>query len=220
MNRLKSNLPFFVLFTLALFIPEPLQAQTIFTDRPSFLAALSGSVTDDYSNPGYKFIQTDAAMTAVLDETQYQSTGFPNRNIVELGTYCAGCNGSFNLSFDQTSVSSPKGVYGVAFDYSNSVASPFVAYVLFGDGSSQNFPLGSIPGSEPGLFWGLTSNSLISSIALGLPNGQSTTTGYFEIDNLTVGAPGPLPIIGALSAYRWSRKLRQRTRLGHHASKS
>ena len=63
-------------------------------------------VIDDYANPGYVFIQSDAIMSAVLGETDYRTTGFNNLNIVSGGRYCAGCNGSFELSFATTSAGS------------------------------------------------------------------------------------------------------------------
>jgi len=49
-------------------------------------------------------------------------------------------------------------------------------------------------------FFGVTSDSLISSIALGLPDGGTTQFGFFAEDNLTIGtSPStvPGPIVGA-----------------------
>jgi len=83
-------------------------APTYYNDLPAFQADITSSVTDDYSNPGYVFNQNNAVMSAVLGETDYMSTGFNNHNLVPgipaAPYYCAGCNGSFQLSFQTTSV--------------------------------------------------------------------------------------------------------------------
>lgn len=160
-------------------------AETLFGNRAGFEATLAASVTDTYSNPGYSFIQSNAAMSAVLGETDYQSTGFTNLNIVSSGYYCAGCNGSFILSFGTTSVTDGNGVFGVGFDFANS-GGFFDALVTFGDGATQLYDLGAA-GFLPSTFWGLTSTRRISSISFG-PGGGTTTSGSFGIDNLTIGS--------------------------------
>jgi hypothetical protein len=160
-------------------------AETLFGNRAGFEATLATSVTDTYSNPGYVFIQSNAAMSAVLGETDYQSTGFSNLNIVAGGYYCAGCNGSFILSFGTTSVTDGNGVFGVGFEFANS-GGFFDALVTFGDGATQLFDLGAA-GFRPSTFWGLTSTRQISSISFG-PGGGTTQSGSFGIDNLTIGS--------------------------------
>ena len=198
-------------------------ATTIYADRTSFEASLSASVLDNYSSPGYSFRQSNAAMSRVLGETDYSSTGFlPDEiNIVSdlAGTvdyfYCAGCNGSFVLSFTMTSVGTPDGVFGVGFEFFNR-GTPLVplydAFVTFGDGSQQNIPLPFAAFPPLYAFFGITSNLSVKSIAFGLPNGQATKEGFFGIDNLTIGkpVPGPLPLLGVGAAFGFSRKLRKR----------
>src|SRR4029078_417679 len=83
-----------------------------YDDLMTFQTDVTFTVTVDYSNPGYMFIKTDAAMSVVIVETDYMTTGFMNLNIVSGGAYCAGCNGSFQLSFTTTSVGTPAGVHG------------------------------------------------------------------------------------------------------------
>lgn len=163
-------------------------ATVVFGDRTSFAATLGTSVTDDYSNPGYQFIQSNAAMSAVLGETDYVSTGFSDLNIVAGGAYCAGCNGSFQLSFGTTSVTSGGGVYGVGFDIPLNGVPNYSALVTFGDASTTLYAL---PGGFGG-FFGITSDLQIADIHFG-PNGQVSTSGSFSIDNLTIGAAGAIP---------------------------
>lgn len=69
-------------------------------------------------------------MTSVFGETRYVTTGQPGTNVI-LGQqgiflgerdnpkYCAGCNGSFRLLFDATSIGTDRGVFAVGFDYFN-----------------------------------------------------------------------------------------------------
>jgi hypothetical protein len=197
-------------------------ATTIYADRPSFEASLGASVIDDYSNPGYTFLQSNAVMSNVLGETDYASTGnLPFEiNIVDQFEfyYCAGCNGSFILSFTTTSVGAPDGVFGVGFEFYNALlgVSPdllYDAFVTFGDSSQQNIPLPFAVLLPPlTTFFGITSDLSIKSIAIGLPNGQATNQGSFGIDNLTIGkpVPGPLPLLGIGAAFGFSRKLRKR----------
>lgn len=158
-----------------------------YTSRGDFTATLGSSVTDDYSNAGYQFIQSDSAMSAVLGETDYHTTGFVNLNIVQGNdSYCAGCNGSYELSFLTTSVGDADGVFGVGFDITaNSPQLPYWAHVTLGDGTLADFALPTGSG-----FFGITSASDIKSIHLGLQGGGSTTSGSFVIDNLTIGASG------------------------------
>ena len=109
--------------------------------------------------------------------------------------YCAGCNGSFRLTFTSTSVGTASGVFGVGMDIiSNSPStSPYTAFVTFGDNSTQDFLL---PGD--GTFWGITDSTLIKSIHIALSN-NGTQGGYFVIDNLTIGASAvPEPASGVL----------------------
>lgn len=170
---------------------------TLYTDVVTFEGKLGTSVVDDYQDPGYVFSQNDATMSGVIGETRYETTGFPDNNLVPTITgtteqyYCAGCNGSFNLYFDATSVTTGNGVFGVGFDFFNTNANVnFDALVTFGDGSTELYDL-DIIGFPNFQFFGITSDDLISSIAFG-PDGGTTQAGSFGIDNLTIGDMGAM----------------------------
>jgi hypothetical protein len=169
-------------------------ASVIYSDSTSFNAVLGTTVVDDYENNSYTFVQNNAAMTNVLGETSYNSTGFGNHNIVAIvgstnHLYCAGCNGSFLLDFTSTSVSGANGVFGVGFDFFNAGNPSYFAMVTYGDNSTEDIALPNAFSS--GLqFWGITSALEISSIHFGLINGGTTQNGSFGIDNLTIGNPG------------------------------
>lgn len=211
---------------LGLLLAQPsIAATTTYTNSADFTAALTATVVDDYSDPGYVFIQDNAAMSGVLGETEYTSTGIPNFNLVSaLNYYCTGCNGSFTLGFTSTSVGNSNGVFGVGLNFFNEGGIPttlYSAFVTFGDGSTSNYALPQVgfdAGAPLAGFFGLTSDKYIKSIAFGLIDGGTTTKGSFGIDNLTIGsgpsvAPIPLPaggllLLTALATLGWSRRRR------------
>lgn len=171
-------------------------ATVTFNSRANFVATLSRSFTDTYDTtrgyaPGFS-ITADAPFSAIVGQTRYQTTGFQNLNIIQSnGTYCAGCNGSFNLFFDATTFGTANGVQSVGFDAPFNQG--FDALVTFGDNSSQLFALSLQANS----FFGLSSDKLIKSIAFG-PGGQTTRSVSFALDNLTIGNSVPEPATWAM----------------------
>ena len=180
-------------------------------------------IIDDYNDPGYAhgdildFETTDrfsdGAMSAVLNETRYTTTGFSHSNTIISGKYCVGCNGSFLLDFTSTSVGNENGVYGFGFDivrnyllYSDpdptepmSLTTPgYHAFITYGDNSTADFVLPVADEYFTQSFWAITSDSYIKSIHVGLENGGTTQIGNFTMDNLTIGAVVPEPISSIL----------------------
>jgi hypothetical protein len=102
-------------------------APIYYADRIAFLTRVGTSITDDYSGytitPGTPLSLTDAEMSAVFVETEYESISFSDLNLVgdvyihgDGTNYCAGCNGNFKLRFDNTSLSTGGGVFGIGID--------------------------------------------------------------------------------------------------------
>jgi len=97
-----------------------------YSDRASFLACVGESITDGYTgygDPNTPVQLSDAAMSAVLGETEYETLSCADCNLVgnvfvhgDGTNYCAGCNGNFRLTFTKTSLTSGGGVFGVAVD--------------------------------------------------------------------------------------------------------
>ncbi len=162
--------------------PSAAATPTYYNNQATFNAAIGTSKTDDDSNPGYVFIQNNAQMSAVFNETDYETTGFQNLNIVNGGFYCAGCNGSFKLIFTTTSVGTPAGVEAVGPTIPvHNMGVPYFAYITFGDNTTANIAL-----PAAGSFWGVSAPERITSIHMGLSGGGATTSGSFGIDNLTI----------------------------------
>ena len=162
---------------------------TYYDNLPALQADMTASVTDDYSNPGYVFLQNNAAMSAVLGETDYESTGFMNLNIVSGGYYCSGCNGSFELSFQTTSVGTAAGVSAVGANIQvNDQGTPYFAFITFADGTTDNVQL-----PPAGSFWAVSAPERIERIHFGLSGGGTTMAGSFGIDNLVIGDIPVLP---------------------------
>jgi hypothetical protein len=182
---------------LALAASTATATPVVYTSRAAFEAQLDTIITDDYSDPDYDPYPLDNAnATAVFAETVYETTGFLDWNLFPNDTYCAGCNGSFLLYFDATSVAESDfgGVFGVGLDVVDSNSSYF-AYVTTGLGTTYNILL-----PPTGSFWGITDSERIASIHFGAFDGEATTSGYFQMDNLTIGDPVPEPGTLALLA--------------------
>lgn len=187
-------------------------APVVYSDRSAFQWSLGFGIVDPYAVANYGLdleIYSDAEMSAIVGETTYRSTGFSSLHILNgVGddrVYCAGCNGSFLLTFTSTSLGDANGVYGVGFDYWNSPSfangDPYHAFVTFGDGATSSWMLDVVdtPGTPSG-FFGLTDTRHIRSIHIGRADGSADTRGNVGLDNLTIGSepfdvtpPVPVP---------------------------
>lgn len=174
---------------------------TYFSDRPTFEASLTTLVVDDYAPPVYPAgfgIYNNATFSAFLGETDYVSTGFTEFNFhLDTDRYCSGCNGSFRLAFQTTSLTvGGVGVSGAGADlFANDGALPYYAFITFGDGTTADvvLPVGDS-------FFGVTAPELVQSIHFGLSGGGSTTSGYIQLDNLTIGSAAQALDFGDLPA--------------------
>lgn len=166
---------------------------TYYGDLATFTSEIPESITDDYGHPGYVFQQNDMVMSAVLGETDYRTTGHLNQNLVSGAQYCAGCNGSFELTFTSTSLGTPAGINAVGFDItSHDLTMQYFAFITFADGTTAESALPDEPN-----FWGVSAPERIVSIHVGLAGGASTQGGYFQMDNLIIGEGTPEACPGA-----------------------
>jgi len=198
-------------------------APIVFDSRSAFTSAAGALLTDDYEDPGYAEFQDDASMNAVKGLTRYRTTFFVNFDEVIATSnghiYAGGfTSGSFQLDFSAPPLGG-SGVLAVGFDYTNNLLNPYVAFVSFGDGSSQNFELhaGAFVLNPPlPDFFGLTSSVEITGIHIGLADGGAINNNLFAMDNLSV-APVPEPNTslllgwGLLALATHSRRVRPTT---------
>lgn len=173
-------------------------AAVIYTDSASFSAQLGASLTDTYTAPGYATVSgADAPFSAVFGQTYYHSTGFANANEAggvfanDTSAYCAGCNGSFLLSFGDTSYTQGGGVFGVGFDVEFNPNANTYAFITFDNNSTLNVLLPTqatygVAFLGPNYF-GITSDLGISSINVGAING-GVSYNTVVIDNLQIGS--------------------------------
>lgn len=176
----------------------------VFDNRVAFEAQLNDIVIDGYELPAYSAggdfggaskTHTDAQMNAIFGETIYKTTGFLNFNRIlrqNSGNhfYCAGCNGSYELDFTDTSVGTTSGVYGVGLNLiPTEPLYGTIAYVTYGNGTTENIAISEATG-----FWGITAPLLIAKIHFGGLNGATSKNVFAErmaMDNLTIGMSVP-----------------------------
>ena len=199
-------LPLVVAATIAVVSSAAFAAPIVFDSRSAFTSAAGALITDDYEDPGYAEFQDDASMNAVRRLTRYRTTFFMNFDEV-IATpnghiYAGGfTSGSFQLDFTAPSLGG-SGVHAVGFDFANNLPMPYVAFVTFADGSSQNFVLHASAFqilSPPPDFFGLISSIEITGIHIGLPDGGATSNNLFAMDNLSVASvpePGSFALLG------------------------
>jgi hypothetical protein len=175
------------------------ESVTVFDSRSSFTSVAGALLIDDYEDPGYAEFQDDASMNAVKGLTRYQTTFFQDFDeVIDFSgrhVYAGGFTaGSFQLDFTAASLGG-SGVRAVGFDYVNNLPAPYVAFVRFADGSSQNFALPAAAFTLPPLpaFFGLTASVEITGIHIGLADGGATADNIFAMDDLSVAAPVPEP---------------------------
>lgn len=218
-----------LLVLTTLFCTTAFSSIITYKDKSLFESGLSNIIIDDYQHIGYtmgdvddfpindKF--TDERMSSIFGETKYRTTGHDNSNATAIywtvsdnRYYCGGCNGSFELSFLNTSISSSEGVHAVGFNVANRSFYPYFAFVTFGNGFAENF---SLPiqdgGGETFPFWGISSELGIKSIHFGDIGGLATTSGSFLIDNLTIATVVPEP--GMLSLMMFGLLVASRTKI-------
>lgn len=169
-------------------------------ERALFEGQLGQKYTEDFENPAYHSngdissssnfqVFSDARMNEISPEIGFRPSNWANRNLIisrDGGdhSYCAGCNGSFELDFTSTSLTQNGGVFGVGLNVMPSSNTNYFATVLFADNTVLDFALSTIWDD----FWGIISDIAIAKIHFGLQGGQPASTGAFEIDNVTFGS--------------------------------
>ncbi len=147
--RAVTGLPMVAAVAIVAMSSRAFASVTLFDSRSAFTSVAGELLTDDYEDPDYAEFQDDASMNSVKGLTQYETTSFPDFDeVIDFSgqhVYAGGfTSGSFELDFTATSLGG-SGVPAVGFDYANNIPMPYVAFVSFADGSSQNFTLHAAP---------------------------------------------------------------------------
>lgn len=182
-------------------------------ERALFESQLGAKYTEDFENPLYAHgdrqdevkldVFTNSRMNEISPEIGYRSTGHADANVVGANlnrpghSYCAGCNGSFELDLTNTSYSVGGGVAGLGLDLSPLFNDQVYASVLFADNSWLDFALDTTAS-----FWGIVSDIAIAKIHFGLPNHDPAINVFFSVDDITIGSranahnvPAPTPLL-------------------------
>ena len=203
------------LFTFLFLATGSFGQETVsYSDRDVFEAMLTRLVIDDYVSAGYATAQDNESMSEVLGETQYESTAHYQTNLVSPSGadpnefwYCAGCNGSFRVSFPNTSIGTATGIsaFGLGI-FTNGILTSegttryaYSACVRYSSGLFESFELPTLdwyanyPTTERH-FWGIVApeGESIASIHFTEqcePDGMEKPSynGDFAITNLTIG---------------------------------
>ena len=186
-----------------------------YTDRDAFLAALSSSSTDNYNDLSSGFV------TSPLNRT---ITGYTYNATATGGLYTGTVNGSTALSTNSPgaltlnfTAGAPTAVGGYFFntDINFNVLNSVITVTANPGASAQSV----VTGSATNFFgWLDDSGTPFTSLVIAPSSGS-----YPTVDNLVLGqaapaaqVPGPLPVLGLVVAFSFSRRLRSRIAAARH----
>ena len=185
-----------------------------YTDRDAFLAALSSSSTDNYNDLN-GFYASPLSRTIAGYTYDAAATG---------GLYIGDVNGSQTFSSNSQvpltlafTAGAPTAVGGYFFntDTSFNVVNSVITVTAYPGASAQSV----LTGSATNFFgWLDDSGTPFTSLVIAPSSGT-----YPAVDNLVLGqaapaaqVPGPLPLLGLVVAFSFSRRLRSRIAAARH----
>jgi hypothetical protein len=191
----------------------PVRAAIVtYTDRAAFLAALSSSSTDNYND------LTTGGKSSPLSRT---IPGYTYNAVANLGLFPEPVGGSQTLTTefsDQNltlnfTAGAPTAVGGYFFntDTPFNLLNRVITVTANPGASTQSVVTGSATN-----FFGWLDNSGTPFTSLVIVPGPGSPNAYATVDDLVLGqaapasVPGPLPLIGAATAFGFSRRLRSR----------
>ena len=211
MQFYKSLIHFGIVGTSIVLASLPVQAAVItYTDRAAFLAALSSSSTDNYND-------LNGFYTSPLSRT---IPGYIYDAAATGGLYIGAAGGSQVLSSNNPvplvlnfANGAPTAVGGYFFntDISFNIINGAIAVTANPGASVQ-----SVVTSSATSFFGWLDDSGTPFTSLVIVPATGGSTAYPAVDDLVLGqavpasVPGPLPLMGAATAFGFSRRLRSR----------
>ncbi len=190
----------------------PAQAAVItYTDRDAFLAALSSSSTDNYDD-----------LTTGLQGSPFSRTipGYTYNAVASQGLFAQPTGGSQVLSTNNLepltlnfAAGAPTAVGGYFFnsDINFNILNRVITVTANPGASAQSVLTGSATN-----FFGWLDDSGTSFTSLLIVPGAGNPAAYATVDDLVLGkaapasVPAPLPLMGAATAFGFSRRLRSR----------
>lgn len=190
-----------------------------YTDRDAFLAALSSSSTDNYNDLSLGFV------TSPLNRT---ITGYTYNATATGGLYTGTVNGSTVLSTNTEDTAltlnftagAPTAVGGYFFntDFGLNVLNRVITVTANPGASAQSVVTGSATN-----FFGWLDDSGTPFTSLVIVPGAGSPDAFATVDDLVLGqaapaaqVPGPLPVLGLVVAFSFSRRLRSRIAAARH----
>ena len=190
-----------------------------YTDRDAFLAALSSSSTDNYNDLSLGFVTSPLNRT-ITDYT-YNATATG-------GLYPGTVNGPTALSTNTEDTAltlnftagAPTAVGGYFFntDFDLNVLNRVITVTANPGASAQSVVTGSATN-----FFGWLDDSGTPFTSLVIVPGAGSPDAFATVDDLVLGqaapaaqVPGPLPVLGLVVAFSFSRRLRSRIAAARH----
>ena len=190
-----------------------------YTDRDAFLAALSSSSTDNYND------LSSGLVTSPLNRT---ITGYTYNATATGNLYTGTVNGSTALSTDvpdtaltlNFTAGAPTAVGGYFFntDFDLNVLNSVITVTANPGASAQSVVTGSATN-----FFGWLDDSGTPFTSLVIVPGAGSPDAFATVDDLVLGqaapaaqVPGPLPVLGLVVAFSFSRRLRSRIAAARH----
>jgi hypothetical protein len=213
MQSHKSLIHFGIVGTSIVLASLPAQAAVItYTDRAAFLAALSSSSTDNYNDLNlYQFYASPLSRTITGYTYDAAATGGLFTGIVNGSlTFSTGNPVPLTLAF---TAGAPTAVGGYFFntDAIFNVLNRVITVTANPGASAQSVVTGSATN-----FFGWLDNSGTPFTSLVIVPGAGSPDAFATVDDLVLGqaapasVPGPLPLMGAATAFGFSRRLRSR----------
>ena len=172
-----------LLVVVALLSPRADAATITYTDRAAFEATLGVVQLEDYAGIPNGIYGTGLDALLGPGVPIHRSTAGAVDNQVFQEIYNA-TNASFRITFTNLSLLSSAGVFGIGFDYSQSI-DQWEAFVTYADGGTEEFDLvlSGFPNFE---FFGITSDRLIRDVHVSRPGGMAgIANAVFFLDDLT-----------------------------------
>lgn len=199
----------------------PASAYTIYTDRASWIAALTGApiITDTFSNiiSSAQSITLDSGIISTNSSPPMLPNMFNNNSVsvVSPGAYDNATQAITGSASDNVTWLFPTAITAFGADFIGAGGGRLTLNGDFDGTGLQSLTVNATIGGADG-FLGVIGSTTFTSVVLSNP---STQVDAFSIDNASFApVPGPLPVLGASASFAWSRRLRQR--IAAHARRS